>query len=91
MNKINKTKTNISFMLSNIWFFRTSFHLRPLLYCHLLDHNDTINKQTHAGITDAMIKMQEDFFNKIFTSHFISRVQKGLLKVCVWEGAGDQT
>ena len=33
--------------------------------------------------------MQEDFFNKIFTSHFIARVQKGLLKVYVWERAGD--
>ena len=43
-------------------------------------HNDTINKQT-----------QEDFFNKIFTCHFIARVRKGLLKVCVWEGAGDRT
>ena len=34
-------------------------------------------------ITDArndnrrMIKMQEDFFNKIFTSHFIARARKG--------------
>ena len=50
-----------------------------LLYCHLQHHNDTI------------IKTQEDFFNKIFTSHFIARVWKGLLKVCVWEGAGDRT
>ena len=50
-----------------------------LLYTHLQHHNDTI------------IKMQEDFFNKIFTSHFITRVRKGLLKVCVWEGAGDRT
>ena len=31
-----------------------------------------------------MIKTQEDFFNKIFTSHFIARDRKGLLKVCVW-------
>ena len=38
-----------------------------------------------------IIKTQEDFFNKIFTSHFIARVQKGLLKVCVWVGAGDRT
>ena len=30
--------------------------------------------------TDAMIRTQEDFFNKIFTSHFIARVRKG----CVW-------
>ena len=50
-----------------------------MLYCHLQHHNDTI------------IKTQEDFFNKIFTSHFIARVRKGLLKVCVWEGAGDRT
>ena len=33
----------------------------------------------------------EDFFNKIFTSHFIARVWNGLRKVCVWEGAGDRT
>ena len=52
-----------------------------VLYCHLQHHNDTIiNRRT-----------QEDFFNKIFTSHFIARVRKGLLKVCVWEGAGDRT
>ena len=38
-----------------------------------------------------MIKTQENLFNKIFTSHFIARVRKGLLKVCVWEGAGDHT
>ena len=37
-----------------------------VLYCHLPHHNDTINKQT-----------QEDFFIKIFTSHFIARVRKG--------------
>ena len=33
----------------------------------------------------------EAFFNKICTSHFIVRVQKGLLKVCLWEGVGDRT
>ena len=27
----------------------------------------------------------------IFTSHLIARVRKGLLKVCVWDGAGDRT
>ena len=37
-----------------------------MLYPHLQHHNDTINKQT-----------QEDFFNKICTSHFIARVRKG--------------
>ena len=35
--------------------------------------------------------MQEDFFINICTSHFIVRVRKGLLKVCVWEGVGDRT
>ena len=29
--------------------------------------------------------------NQIFTSNFIVRVRKGLLKVFVWEGAGDRT
>ena len=53
-----------------------------MLYCHLQHHNDTIIKDT---------RRKEDFFNKIFTSHFIGRVQKGLLKVCVWEGVGDRT
>ena len=42
-------------------------------------------------INDTIIKTQEDFFIKICTSHFIVRVRKGLLKVCVWEGAGDRT
>ena len=50
-----------------------------LLYCHLQHHNNTI------------IKMQEDFFINICTSHFIVRVQKGLLEVFVWEGVGDRT
>ena len=57
------------------------YHDKPfiLLYSHVPYHNDT------------MIKTQEDFFNTIFTSLFIARVRKGLRKVCVWEGAGDQT
>ena len=38
--------------------------------------------------TDHQIKTQED---KIFTFHFICKVRKRLLKVCVWEGAGDRT
>ena len=50
--------------------------LVTLLYSHVPYHNDTIIK-THAGITDAMIKTQKDFFNKIFTSRFIARVRKG--------------
>ena len=33
----------------------------------------------------------EDLFRKIYTSHFIVSVRKGLLKVCVWERVGDQT
>ena len=50
-----------------------------MLYSHMPYHNDTI------------IKTQEDFFMNICTSHFIVRVRKVLLKVCVWEGAGDRT
>ena len=41
-----------------------------MLYCHLQHHNDTIiNRRT-------MIKTQEDFFIKIFTSHFICKGTK---------------
>ena len=40
---------------------------------------------------DTIIKTQEDFFINICTSHFIVRVRKGFLKVCVWEAAGDRT
>ena len=40
---------------------------------------------------DTKIKTQEDFFINICTSHFIVRVRKGLLKVCMWEGVGDRT
>ena len=37
------------------------------------------------------ITTSEDFFNKIYTSHFIVRVRKGLLRVLLWEGVGDRT
>ena len=50
-----------------------------LLYSHMPYHKDTI------------IKTKEYFFINICTSHFIVRVRKGLLKVCVWEGVGDRT
>ena len=40
---------------------------------------------------DAIIKTQEDLFLNICTSHFIVRVRKGLLKVCMREGARDRT
>ena len=60
-----------------------------MLYCHLLIH-----AEIYIYILDTYwrneYQTQEDFFNKIFTSHFIAKVRKGLLKVCVWEGAGDR-
>ena len=46
-----------------VWFLAPN---RIMLYSHVPYHNDTIIKQTH-----------DDYFNKIFTSHFIARVQKG--------------
>ena len=57
---------------------KSSWAFAFLLYANLQHHNDTI------------IKTQEDFFIKIFNSQFIAKVRKGLLKVCVWEGAGDR-
>ena len=47
-----------------------------VIYIIIQHHNDTISK-TDAWINDARRKTQEDFFNNIFTSHFIARVRKG--------------
>ena len=33
----------------------------------------------------------KDARRKICSSHFIARVRKGLLRVCMWEGVGDRT
>ena len=41
--------------------------------------------------TDAMNNRCWKTSLTIFTSHFIARFWKGLLKVCVWEGTGDRT
>ena len=83
-----KQEVNSWFYLMPTWILRVqsldmgsvdrkaTFHC---VICHLQHHNNTI------------IKTQEDFFNKICTSHFIARVRKGLFKVCVWEGAEDRT
>ena len=54
-----------------------------LLYTHIQIHAECILMQ--------WIKTSENFFRKIGTSHFIVRVRKGLLKVLLWEGVGDQT
>ena len=51
---------------------------KPLLYSYMQYHNDTI------------IKTQEDFFIKIYTSHFICKGSKRLFQVLWWEGAGDR-
>ena len=61
-----------------------------MLYCHLLIHpeiyiymldtyqrNDNRRSDKDAGINDAWRKTQKDFFNNIFTSHFIAKVRKG--------------
>ena len=64
----------------DFWFKGTATAaLGILLYSHVLYHNDTIIK-TRAGITDAMIKTQEDFFINTFTSHFIRKGRKGYSK-----------
>ena len=42
-----------------------------MLHAHLQHHNDTIIK------TQWQRQTQEDFLEKIFTSHFIARVRKG--------------
>ena len=51
-------------------------HLHTCTYICRITHNDTTTK-TDAWRKEAGRKMQEDFFRKIFTSHFIARVRKG--------------
>ena len=54
-----------------------------MLYSHLHVHaaslrrSDNRRKNKDAGMKDAWRKTLEDFFRKIFTSHFIARVRKG--------------
>ena len=54
-----------------------------LLYTHLQYHNDSIivktdaHRKTHEERKQEGRKTQEDFFRKIFISHFIARVRKG--------------
>ena len=48
-----------------------------MLYSHVPYHNDTIIK-THAGITDAMIKTQEDFFMKYLPLTLLQGFEKVL-------------
>ena len=63
-----------------------------MLYSHLHVHaasqrnnNKDTRTQKDSGIKDAgTIKMQEDFFNNIFTSRFIARVRKGCSRFA-WE------
>ena len=75
-----------------------------VLYTHLPYHNDSIietdaRRKTHEGRRmneDAVTKMQEemkqeDFFNNIFLPLSLLQGSKGLFKVCMWEGAWDQT
>ena len=48
--------------------------------CSCRIHTDAMNNRT-----------SKDFFKEIYTSHFIVRVRKGLLNVCVREGVRDRT
>ena len=67
----NPIYTNKHILLTQQWF-------QILLSNVVLSSADSCTYiHTNAMITDAMIKTQEDFFNKIFTSHFIARVRKG--------------
>ena len=49
------------------------------IYIYMQHHNDTINNDERQTSL------------KKYTSHFIAKVRKGLLKVFLWEGAGDRT
>ena len=60
----------------NLNFLVLYSHMQIHIYIYTQHHNDTI------------IKTQEDFFNKICTSHFIARVRKGYSRFACEEGVG---
>ena len=63
--------------------FTTCQHTNCYIVIYIIiHHNDTISNKDRRTQKDAWRKMQEqrtheDFFRKIFTSHFIARVRKG--------------
>ena len=79
MDRFNDLKENVTYCCIVIcWFMQKYTYIHIYIYIYIYIY------WIH---TDAMIKTQEDFFIKIFTSHFIARVWKGLLKVCMREGS----
>ena len=85
-HSIQMKKNTRQYNYTNIYLKDTKSRVQSfgfVLYSHIhipmQHHNDTINKQT-----------QEDFFNKICLSLYC-KGSKRLLKVWVWEGAGDRT
>ena len=62
---------------------RTKMVTMDVLYSHMQIHTCRIH-------IDAIIKTSEDFFEKIYLSLYW-KGSKGLLKVLLWEGAGDRT
>ena len=68
-----------------------SVYHSPLLYTYTSSASQWHNNKDARVKTQERRKTQEDFFRKIFTSHFIARVRKGCWRVCMWEDAGDQT
>ena len=70
-------KFRYSFVLSNCYIVtHVDSHLHTCTYICWITHNDTTTKR-EAWRKEAGRKTQEDFFRKIFTSHFIARVRKG--------------
>ena len=85
------TNTSLHYInqVSKVWIYPSFHQVRSgtsslcyiVIYSIMQHHNDTtIIKLTHddkdAVTNDARRKTQEDFFNKIFTSHFICKVSK---------------
>ena len=70
----------------------THTHTHTYIYIYIYIYMLHSDIHGHAGyILTQWITDAGRLFINICTSHFIARVRKGLLKVCVWDGAGDRT
>ena len=71
---LSQIELNCVLMLNCIVWNRRVFDIETVYLCYIVIYTF----MQHHNDKDARRKTQEDFFNNIFTSHFIARVVQGL-------------
>ena len=65
-----------------------------VIYMFMQHQNDTIIKQTQGQRRGKERSRKENAGRRLYKYIYLSlycKISKGLLKVCMWEGAGDRT